>query len=219
MHPILEIYREEPKMTARRNIETSEKVEEFMERARSRYTRIKPEKKKRFPRFLVVVNVMVIILVLYLYITSDPTKTYFTSSMNMGGVHYNVSLTRESGTETFLFKVILLSRKDEAVAVPFDGNGVACLKLFYGNREIMERCAGREVTEVALMKKVKRTYAAFLQSSGITAMLREKAGERPFQDHRKFFNPGKTLIPLRAVVTINTGGGISSEHTFKYEAD
>jgi hypothetical protein len=219
MHPLLAIYRQEPEMTARRKIETSDKVEEFMERARSRYARIKPEKKKRFPRFLVVVNIMVIILVLYLYITSDPMKTYFTASMNVGGVNYDASLSRESGTATYLFKVILRSQKDEAVAVPFDGTGVACLKLYYGNMEIMERCAGRDVREVSLMKKMKRTYAAFLQRSGITEMLREKAGEQPFRDHKKYFNPGKTLIPLRAVVTINTGGGVSSEHTFKYEAD
>ena len=219
MYPLLKIYRKEQTMTVRRPEETSEKVDEFMERARSRFARETPEKKKRFPRFLIAVNTLVILLVLYLYLTGDPTKTYLKSRMNMGGVEYNVSLTRESGSGTFLFKVKLVSRKDAAFAVPFDGNGVACLKLYYGDREILGRCAGNDIREVALRKNGTRTFAAFMQRSGISAMLKERAGEAPFREHRKFFNPGKTLIPLRAVVTINTGGGVSSEHIIKYEVE
>ncbi len=216
---LLKKYREEKIMTARKPVETSEKVEEFIERARSRFAKETPEKKKRFPRFLIVVNTLVVLLVLYLYLTGDPTKTYFKSRMNMGGVQYNVSLTRESGSGTFLFTVKLVSMRDAAVAVPFDGNGVGCLKLYYGENEITGRCAGKELREVVLQKNGTKTFAVFMRRNDITAILKKREGERLFREHRRFFNPGKTLIPLRAVVTINTGGGVSSEYTIKYEVE
>lgn len=215
----LEIYGKEHTMKLRKPVETSEKVEEFMERARSRYARNTLEKKKRFPRFLIVINVLVVILVLYLYLTGNPVKTYFKTNMNMGGVNYNVSLSRESRSGKLIFRVTLASRSEGPVTVPFDDRGAACLTLFYGQREILGRCAGGKIREVVLRKNDTRTFAAFLQRNDISSTLKAQFGEKPFMEHRRFFNPGKTLIPLRAVVTINTGGGVSSEHVFKCEVD
>lgn len=193
----------------------SDRIRERIERYRQGLPSEETSKKRRFSRTLVIINLLLLIVMIFVF-RRPVDRAYHTASVEFDGAIYRLSLMRGGGSDGYRASLSIESGTGAAKTILFSPP-VAVLYIMYDSDEINRIEFGESTSRLALHPGETRNFAKRIPASGIEKFAKERP-DALVPPRRTIFSRDQ-FIPLKARLTINTGGRISTTLDFRYEVD
>ncbi len=193
----------------------SEKIRERIERHRLGLPSEETVKKRRFSRSLVIINLLLLIVMIFVF-RRPVDRSYHTVGVEFDRTLYRLSLLRDGRSDGYRASLSVESVGGEAKTI-FFSPPLAVLSIMYDSEEIERVEFGRSTSRLALHPGETRNFSNRIPAEGMEKFGREHP-DLLIPPRRTIFSRDQ-YIPLKARLTVNTAGRITTTLDFKYEVD
>jgi len=193
--------------------ETSEKVEEFRERVRSKYPRQK-ENNFRIPWYVLVVNALLIVYILFMFSRREERDNQEGAVILYRNVEYRLTFVRDRTSGESLAALSLRARGEGRVSTRFR-EALASIEFYQGGRRVAGEKIGGGVTMLDLSSGETRTYVAPVPVEDIRSYSRTP-GAAMTPAKRSLVSLEARHMPLTALLTINTDEAVATMFDYRF---
>ena len=194
--------------------EPNQKVQEMLDRVRSRYGK-SPDRKKRFPAFLLVINVLLIGVVLYFPYNADPSRGPGAGVIRFDDVEYRVSVSKDAASGNYNVTMIMGHLKDGEKKIAYS-RGIADVAVLYRDVPLHAGLLGRGSGELAISRDRPASFLEILGAADIKRALEENFSDVDLRP-RGFIFKQRPRVPLKLLVTLKHDRAIATELSFSFE--
>lgn len=170
-------------------------------------------KKRKLSRALVFINLILLIVMLFVF-KRPVERSYHTTSVEFDGALYRLSMVRDTHGGGYRASLSVESTTGEFKTITFD-RPLAELSIMYDDSVIDRLELGESTTRLSLHPGETRNFARRIPDTRLIEF-RDEHPETLVPPRRTIFSRDQH-IPLKARLTINRGGKISTTLNFNYE--
>jgi len=189
-------------------------TERTLERIRSGEGSDSSRKKRKFSRILLVIDAVLVLALLGYFTNREKQPTYRAVKFHYGDIEFRFSAARD-GSGDYLFT--LSARKPEKIKreIMFNGS-IATLVLTHGNTIIAQKTMAAGSRRIDFEGNAVRTYIVPVEDD-ILKNFADSHRDSIKNERKTLISFVKPTIPMKAVLTLNTGEKISTELDVPYE--
>ncbi len=197
--------------------ETSEKVEEFKARVRSKYPRQK-EHSFKIPWYVLVVNMLLIVYILFVFSRREERESQGGTAILYRNIEYRLSFIKDRTTGESLAALSLRSQGPGRLTMRYR-EALGTLEFYQGKSRVAVEKIGGGVNMITLEPGETRTYTATVPVNDIRTFSQAPCAVM-VPAKRSLVSLEARHLPLTARLIINTDDAVASIFDYRfYEVD
>ncbi len=192
-----------------------DKIRDRIERYKQGLPSEETSKKRKLSRTLIFVNLMLLVVMIFVF-KRPAERAYHTATVEFDGVQYRLSMVRDTRDGGYRAALSVESSPGAVKTIDF-ARPLAVLSIIYEDSELDRIEFGDSAARLVLHPGETRSFIRRIPET----RLREFRKEHPealVPPRRTIFSREQS-IPLKARLTINTAGKISTTLNFNYEVE
>jgi hypothetical protein len=198
--------------------ETSDKLEEFKERVRSRYPHSRPQGRLGVPWYILVVNVLLIGYILFIYGRQSTRDEAAGAMIQYRNIEYRLTIIKERDSGERMITVATRALGQGSVTARYAGP-VATVEFRHGNSAIASVNLGEGAGTLAFKGGEMKT---FVESYPLLPLVKYAAANPGSLQPKKksLISTEARHLPMSLMLTVHTDDPVSTSVDYKfYEVD